>query len=444
MTEIPKLNAVSDIETVLELVPDAMVIVDSDGRIQAMNSLVEKLLEYSREDLIGQPIEILLPRRFAASHPQRRKDFAAKPRTRAMGIGMELAARAKSGKEIPVEVSLRPVEGVEGMNVCAAIRDVTERHQAEEAARVTEQQLRFIVENSPDFALIQDLDLRYRWVSHPPAPFTAADYVGKTDLERAEQGHLPYDEAEKMISMRRQVLSSGTKIHWEIETLLDGQKRYFEIICGPLIDSTGKITGLASYTRDRTEQHQTLRALEKARAVAEQASARNARFLAIASHDLRQPIQALTMLLAAARMSAGSTNAAELWTRIDETMRSQSEMLDALLNMTKIESGKVALKIEVVALSDLLRPVQAEMSLLASQRGLALAIECASLAVSTDTMLFRQIMRNLIGNAIKYTDRGGVWVKCTQQAGRVSVSVRDTGIGIPEGALSQRSYLGNS
>jgi protein-histidine pros-kinase len=309
VSEIPKLSVASDIDTVLELVPDAMVVVDRDGRIRAMNSLVETLLEYTRDELIGQPVEVLLPRRFAASHPQHRRDFADKPRTRAMGTGMELAARAKSGKEIPVEVSLRPAQGISGMTVCAAIRDVTERHL----------------------------------------------------------------------------------IH---------------------------------------------RALENARATAEQASARNARFLAIASHDLRQPVQALTMLLAAARMSGGQTNGGELWQRIDETMRSLSEMLDALLNMTKIESGKVALKVEVVALSDLLRPVKVEMSLLAAQRGLTLAFQYPALAVSTDTMLFQQVLRNLIGNAIKYTDRGGVWVECAERAERVLISVRDTGIGIPEAALA--------
>ena len=341
-------EAARRIETVLELVPDAMVIVDGDGRIRAMNSLVQKLLGYSREELIGQPVEVLLPRKFAATHPRHREAFAAKPRTRAMGSGMQLAARAKSGKEIPVEVSLRPVEGVEGMTVCAAIRDVTERHEAQEAARIAEQHLRFIVENSPDFALIQDRDLRYRWVSNPPAPWTAADYLGKTDEERVASGTVDADEAERMNAMRREVLASGTKKHWELETSVNGQQRYFEIVCGPLIDSTGKITGLASYTRDRTEQHHTLRDLEQARSVAEQASARNARFLAIASHDLRQPVQALSMLLVAARHAP---SAGELWQRIDETMRSQSEMLDALLNMTKIESGNVALKIEVVGLA---------------------------------------------------------------------------------------------
>jgi len=436
MIKLPPPRAALDIETVLEFVPDAMVIVDREGRIRAMNSLVETLLGYSREELNGKPVEILLPMRFAARHPELRREFAANPRTRAMGTGVELVARAKSGREIPVEVSLRPVEGVEGLSVCAAIRDVTERRVAQETARVAEQQLRFIVENSPDFALIQDLDLRYQWVSHPPAPFTAADYLGKTDLERVELGGLSAEEAAKSIEMKRRVLSTGIKRHWEIETRVDGRRRFLEIICGPLIDADGKITGVASYTRDRTEQHLTLRALEQARATAEQASARNARFLAIASHDLRQPVQALTMLLAAAKPMKGAGNALELWRRIDETMRSQSEMLDALLNMTKIESGNVALKIETLTLADLMRPVHAEMLPLAAQRGLVLTFKCPRLAVSTDAMLFRQILRNLIGNGIKYTDRGGVNVECRDEGETIAVIVGDTGIGIPESALA--------
>ena len=118
-----------------------------------------------------------------------------------------------------------------------------------------------------------------------------------------------------MDAMRREVLSSGRKKHGDIETRSADQMRYFETVCGPLIDLYGKITGLASYTRDRTEQYLTLMALEQARTAAEQASARNARFLAIASHDLRQPVQALTMLLAAARHSASLENAREIWQR---------------------------------------------------------------------------------------------------------------------------------
>jgi ribonuclease P protein component len=432
----PHLSVARDIEAVLELVPDAMVVVDGQGRIQAMNSLVQKLLEYGRDELIGQPIEMLLPARFAATHPQRRSEFAAKPRTRAMGTGMELAARAKSGREIPVEISLRPVQGKEGFSVCAAIRDVTERRAIQETARIAEQHLRFIVENSPDFALIQDVDLRYRWVSQPPAPFDAADYLGMTDLERVEAGKMRPEDAAKAIAMKREVLATGTKRHWDIETELDGQKRFFETVAGPLIDSDGNITGVASYTRDRTEQHRTLRALEQARAVAEQASARNARFLAIASHDLRQPVQALAMLLAAAKQVKNAASANEIWRRIDETMRSQSEMLDALLNMTKIESGNVALKIETITLADLMRPVQVEMTPLAAQRGLSLTFKCPPLSVSTDAMLFRQILRNLIGNAIKYTDHGGVDVECRRDGEKVAVVVTDTGIGIPESALA--------
>lgn len=432
----PHLSVARDIEAVLELVPDAMLVVDAQGRIQAMNSLVHKLLEYSRDELIGQPIEILLPARFAATHPQRRKDFAAQPRTRSMGIGMELAARAKSGKEIPVEVSLRPVEGKEGFSVCAAIRDVTERRAIQEAARVAQQHLRFIVENSPDFALIQDRELRYQWVSQPPPPWVASDYLGKTDQERVEEGNLKAEDAATAMAMKRQVLETGTKRHWEVETEVNGEKRFFESVSGPLIDADGHITGVASYTRDRTEQHRTLQALEQARATAEQASARNARFLAIASHDLRQPVQALSMLLAAAKKMKNVGSANDLWRRIDETMRSQSEMLDALLNMTKIESGNVALKIETLTLADLMRPVQVEMTQLAAQRGLSLTFKCPSLSVSTDAMLFRQIVRNLIGNGIKYTDHGGVEVDCREDGDKVVIVVSDTGIGIPESALA--------
>ncbi|HET7486901.1 MAG TPA: EAL domain-containing protein [Acidimicrobiales bacterium] len=116
----------------LDAAPDAMVIVGSDGLLELVNRQTEALLGYAREELVGQPVEILLPERFHEAHTTHRAGFFGTPRTRPMGEGSELYARRKDGSEVPVEISLSPLRTERGTVVSAAIRDVTSRKVAEE------------------------------------------------------------------------------------------------------------------------------------------------------------------------------------------------------------------------------------------------------------------------------------------------------------------------
>ena len=115
----------------LEAAPDAIVITDGQGLIVLANSQADALFGYKRDELIGQAVELLLPERFREVHNQHRQGFVAEPRVRAMGAGLELFARHKDGREIPVEISLSPITTEDGLLVSAAIRDITERKRVE-------------------------------------------------------------------------------------------------------------------------------------------------------------------------------------------------------------------------------------------------------------------------------------------------------------------------
>ena len=119
----------------LESAPDAMVIADQTGRIVLINSQAEHLFGFSREELLHRPIEILIPDRFHAHHAEHRAAYTGNPRMRPMGAGLELFGRRKDGTEFPVEISLSPLLADEGMLVSSAIRDISERKQAEERLR---------------------------------------------------------------------------------------------------------------------------------------------------------------------------------------------------------------------------------------------------------------------------------------------------------------------
>jgi PAS domain S-box-containing protein len=116
----------------VELAPDAMLGVDAEGRIVWVNAQAERLFGYGRDEMIGRPVEILLPENIRAVHPRHRATYAADPHTRPMGVGLDLAARRKDGSQFPAEVSLVPIETKDGLIVTGVVRDLTERRRAEE------------------------------------------------------------------------------------------------------------------------------------------------------------------------------------------------------------------------------------------------------------------------------------------------------------------------
>ena len=142
--------AQSTIERLFEFSPDAILIADGNGVMRAANPRVEELFGYSSQELIGQPVEMLVPARFRGNHPRHREDYNAAPRTRQMGAALNLFGLRKDGTEFPVDIMLKPIETAAGPAVVSFIRDATEQRAAQEALRLNDLRLRSIVESIGD------------------------------------------------------------------------------------------------------------------------------------------------------------------------------------------------------------------------------------------------------------------------------------------------------
>jgi PAS domain S-box-containing protein len=138
----------------LEAAPDAMVCVEADGRIALVNAQTERLFGYRRDELIGQPVEMLVPDAVRDIHPGRRAGYIADPQPRTIGAGTELAGRRRDGTTFPAEISLSAIDTEQGILVFAAVRDVTQRRLAAERAA----QLASIIQSSHDAVIGKTLD----------------------------------------------------------------------------------------------------------------------------------------------------------------------------------------------------------------------------------------------------------------------------------------------
>ena len=292
------------LRSLLKAAPDATVIVDRGGAIQFANDQTEAVFGYTQEELIGQRVEQLIPERFAEKHRYQHKAYFDKPRFRFMGSDLSLYGRKKSGLEFPIEVSLSPIETIDGLRVAAAVRDVTERKQTESALR-----------------------------------------QAKREAERADQA--------------------------------------------------------------------------------------KTRFLAAASHDLRQPLQTISLLSGALSLKLTEPDLRAIVEKQQAAIQTMQKLLAALLDISRLEAGVIQPDISVFPVAELLQRLRDGFIVAAEKQDLALRIAPCSCQIRSDRTLLGQVLENLLSNAIKYTQQGKVLVGCRRHGKHLRIEVWDTGPGIP-------------
>ena len=195
------------------------------------------------------------------------------------------------------------------------------------------------------------------------------------------------------------------------------------------------VEGVVITFADITERKHTADALEAAKRQAELANVAKSRFLAAASHDLRQPLQTLALLQGLLAKTVEGERAQKLVARLDETLGAMSGMLNTLLDINQIEAGTVRAEMVSFPINDLLDRLRDEFTYHAQAQGLALRVVSCGLSIHSDPRLLEQMIRNLLSNALKYTKHGKVLLGCRRREGMLSIEIWDTGVGIPDEEL---------
>jgi formate hydrogenlyase transcriptional activator len=243
------------LESLFQFSPDAFLVTDAEGIIRGANPRAAEMFGYTQAELIGRPVESLIPERFRKAHPGHRENYSAHPRARQMGAGLNLFARRKDGTEVPVDIMLRPMQTAAGTVVITIVRDVTEQREAQEALRRNDQQLRSIIESVRDYAIYL-LDPEGHVVTWNPGAerikgYAADEVLGlnfsrfftQEDLDRGRPA-----EMMRLAAERGRIEDEG----WRVRK--DGSRFWADSILTTIRDTTGEITGYAKVTRDFTDR----------------------------------------------------------------------------------------------------------------------------------------------------------------------------------------------
>jgi len=424
----------------LDTAPDAMIVVASDCRITFANLQAEAIFGYPRAALIGQPLELLIPERFRARHSLHLSRFFERPSARPMGSSIELFALRKDGVELPIEVSLSPLETATGLTVSASIRDISERKKLEAAAKLSNDRLVSAVESITDaFALFDDCDrlvLCNRVFRNLIGSALPGSIIGRPygELLEAWLDEIAFDNTVDRERFRTERLACRRQSQTASFDLRVRDGRTLRVIDRPTPDG-----GSVKTVWDVSEDMRLAEDLRVARATAEAASHAKSEFLSLMSHELRTPLNAIlgfAQLLQRDKRHPLSSRHLERVQHIASGGAHLLCLIDEILDLSRIESGAIPISLEPTSISEVIEQVMPTLTSLAARAELTLELEKAANdfpLIVADRTRFAQILMNFASNAIKYNRPGGrVTLRViVPSRERVRLIVSDTWIGVP-------------
>lgn len=467
---------------VIESAPNAMIVVNQAGRIALVNAQAEKYFGYKRIEMLGQPVEMLIPQRFRGAHPGYRAEYVRSPMMRAMGKGRDLYGLRKDGSEFCVEIGLSPVRDTEGVQVLSSIIDVTERKRSEEGQK-------FLSEAGTILASSLDYRETLKKVAHLALPKLADWCLVDLAVNGAKQVAAAHMNSEKekmaevlanrfppdpslgrgagyvMQTARSEMYPDVADDNWVAETLGTGYPKILSelgavsYMCVPLLArgrSLGAITFVFGESKRRYDPFFLSLAEELARRAAMaidnahlffqmQEAARNRDdIMAIVSHDLKNPlfaiIQGASMLLETLPPAQKDDFAPEISASILHAANHMDRLVNNLLDFAKLERGDIIIEPQPYPVSLLIDKALSPFRMHVIKKSLRVSkmLEPPDLSVTCDHDRIIQVISNLLDNAVKFTPIGGsISITAKLVESEIEFAVKDTGAGIPKDQLER-------
>ena len=424
----------------IEDAPIPVMMHTEDGEILALSGAVTRITGYTPDQV--PTTEAWIARAFGPQAEEVTQLFAELFRDGEPAPETDFTVRTAGGEKRiwrSVSCAVRRLPDGRRYRVDFAM-DVTEQRHLEAALAAAKadleaqyQELAAIYETAPVGMALLDRELRYVRVNETLAcmnGIAAPAHIGKRPAE------IVPDIAPLVEASARQLFATGQPV-LGLEIVRDrppeqGGRRIFVTDRYPVLGPDGAVSGIAVLVREVTAERKVAAELQAAKEAAERANAAKSRFLAAASHDLRQPLQAIGLYQAVlARKVDADPEAVQVVRDLGTAVEVTRNTLDALLDLHQLESGAIAPQITDFPLAAVFRLLAAEFRGLCEANGLGLRIVGTSAVARSDRGLVQRILQNLMANAVKYTVAGQVLLGCRRRGGMLRLEVWDTGVGIP-------------
>lgn len=451
------------LRSLLESLPDALVLINRQGIIVHVNQQTEKLFGYHAEEMLGHPIELLVPERFRGGHVQQRDGYLADPHSRPMGIGMELYGRHKTGTEIPVEISLSPLQTGDELFVISIIRDITARKKEEAKFRTLVENIPAVTffapldESSPELYVSPQIEellgfSQQEWLSDPVLWYRQ---LHPEDRQRWNLQFAPTCASGDAFREVYRFIAKDGRVVWvhgaaNLVRGRDGQPLFLQGVAFDITEQKQHAEQLLQakeeLRRINAELEQRVaertRELEQSLTALEEKSAELEQFAYVSSHDLRQPLRSLVNYPQKLVKEYGDQLDEKANDWLAKTIKGAERMrrlIDDLLQYSRvIRRDRV---FEPVDCNEIFETVCANLQVDIEQHKAVVTSTTLPTVIGYQTQLL-VLFQNLISNAIKFRATGRaprVEVGARHENDHWLFSVKDNGIGI-EGKYLQRIF----
>jgi PAS domain S-box-containing protein len=417
----------------IETTGTGYLIVDKEGRVVDANPAYVRLTGHDDiQEILGRSVV-----EWTASD-QREKNAAAVAQCSRNGFIRDFVIDYVdgNGRVTPIEVNATVVGEGDSIRIIALCRDIMERKQAEGALRESEERWKFAIEGAGDG--LWDWHIQTGKAFYSPRYKEmlgfAENEIGATADEWSKRIH-PEDAPGVFAAMQPYMHGKPGSAIVEFRMLCKDGTWQWTSGRGMVMerDAEGKPLRMIGTNTDITDRKRAEAELIAAKTAAETASLTKSRFLAAASHDLRQPMQAISLFNEALARTSLNGEQKRISDYLSQSIKSMGDLLDALLDISKLDAGAIKANPEVIQADALVHKISDDFSAMAAEKSLRfkLCFPFRDMAMVTDGKLLMSLLGNLIGNAIKYTEEGGILVAIRRRGNQALLQVWDTGIGIP-------------